>query len=1019
LTKDFWKVNLQGTPRLYLPDGTEIVFGRGGTSAYDNWYYATEIKKNNNTIAIHYGSSRRVDYVIDAAGRQIDFTYSLISNSYRLSSITCLQDPLQRELVSYLYPGSGSYPNTLSGVVFPDGDAWQYTYNAYKLLSIFTPYGGRIDYGYNNFTRGLIPMGYVRQHSVSSKAVSGTGLTNGTWIYDYGVKYKDPWGDPIHLDYTTITDPCGRVTTYHFFGYSGGYDSSSLNECYKYGLTRRKFTTDSSGKVEEAIEYTWDKLETPLAPLAYSVTHACHDNSTYVPVLTQQSIYHGGTVDSWYYDSGQDPARWQVNNPTNTYATQYSGIDDYGHAELIEEWDEIPLNTYTPAKKTTEISYWYNVSRNIVESNPGSVRIYGSFPGDFKSYYTYDPNGNMLSEDLFGVKTNHTYYANGNLKTSTDANNKTTSYVWSYGAISKITNPIYSVSRTNNWDGTVRNETNGRGYVTSYSYTPGMRIQSITPPVGNPTIHSYGFGANTFIHKKRGSFSDYTYYDGLGRERLTNNSLRITTTTARKSCGLTDYTDSSIGDKVSFDNLGRIQRITHKGGSFIAYNHISDTEIRMTDEEGRTTTNYYKTFGTPGEKYLTTHRNALGKETYSTYNILGSLLSTKRDGLTRSYAYDTRNFLKSEQHPESGVYSYERDNRGNLKKKTENGKVVTYTYDDLNRLKTSVSGSYYQNFSYDNNDNPTVSSSPGVTLVHGYDQADRMISKTSTINGKPVTITYGYDGNDNVTTIGYPSGTTAIYDYNSLNQVTRVWGFGGELKNINYFPSSSGSLTGLLKSYTRSNNQVVALTWDARRRMHSSGHPQLSLTYRYDAKGNMTYLGRSSGRNQSFTYDYINRLKTFTGPWDSGSYVYDDRDNRTSKKIGATTTSYAYNRTNNTLTGQTGKTYAYSGPNISRSGTHSFIYDPFNNILTAKNGSTIIGSYKYDAGNRRVYKNADNEIIHYHYGQSDNVLSETDQNGKPLYDYIYLNNTLVAKTAGRSSGAAVSPWLLLLLNGND
>ncbi len=77
LTKDFWKVDMEGIPILQLTDGTEIVFERGGTIEFDDWYYATEIRRNNNTIAIHYGIGRRVDYVTDADSRQIDFQYAL------------------------------------------------------------------------------------------------------------------------------------------------------------------------------------------------------------------------------------------------------------------------------------------------------------------------------------------------------------------------------------------------------------------------------------------------------------------------------------------------------------------------------------------------------------------------------------------------------------------------------------------------------------------------------------------------------------------------------------------------------------------------------------------------------------------------------------------------------------------------------------------------------------------------------------------------------------------------------
>ena len=84
-------------------------------------------------------------------------------------------------------------------------------------------------------------------------------------------------------------------------------------------------------------------------------------------------------------------------------------------------------------------------------------------------------------------------------------------------------------------------------------------------------------------------------------------------------------------------------------------------------------------------------------------------------------------------------------------------------------------------------------------------------------------------------------------------------------------------------------------------------------------------------------------------------------------------------------------------------------------MVQVRQGAATIADYLYDAGNRRVFKNAGNEKIYYHYGQTDQVLAELDDNGSSLFDYIYLNGGLVAKSSGRS-GAVIVPWLMLLLN---
>ena len=245
-TKDFWKVNMQNIPSLQLTDGTKIIFGH---SLSNGWRYATRIEKNNNVIVIKYDdTTRRIDYVTNSTGRRVDFNYQYIGGLHRLVSITCADDPSHRKLVEYSYGTNGGNLNLLEAS-YLDGDTWEYNYkvftkndNGFLIMSIYllekvtTTYGGTITYDYNHFKRADVGTGYKYQLSVSSKDVSGSGV----WTYDYG------FDDDNNRDYSIIEDPCGRITTYDFYGYSGGYDGSGQSECYQYGLIRHKFTTDNS-----------------------------------------------------------------------------------------------------------------------------------------------------------------------------------------------------------------------------------------------------------------------------------------------------------------------------------------------------------------------------------------------------------------------------------------------------------------------------------------------------------------------------------------------------------------------------------------------------------------------------------------------------------------------------------------------------------------------------------------------------------------------------------------------------
>ena len=1009
LTKDFWKINMEGVPTLQLTDGTEIVFGRGGSSAYEDWYYATEIRKNNNTITIHYGLNRMVDYVVDANNRRFDFNYQLLHDgtysAYRLISITCNRDSEQRNLVRYSYEQS----TALKDVTYPDGDKWSYQYAVFSMLnnqitkywieSIDTPYGGTINYDYDSFKRADILMGERHQLSVAEKTVSGSNLTAGTWTYDYGVKYEN-LGREIHLDYTTVTDPCERETTYHFYGYSGGYDEV-VNEpgCYKYGLTRHKFTTNSLGQVEEAVEYTWDKLDTALSPFPYTVQDACTDLETYVPVLLQQTVYHGGAINI-IYQLYQDPDDWSVNQPEDIYTARYREPDDYGNPGIIKEYDEVPLSELATALKTSTTAYWYNENRNIVKDKVESVRIQGNypFPGDFVSTYVYDGHGNLTKETRFGVITNHSYHSNGNLASSTDANNRTITYEWDNGAISEIDNSIYTIQRSINWDGTVASETNGRGHATLSSYTLGMRINSISPPVGNSIIFNYHFGAGAYSKKTRGGFFTKTYYDGIGRQIGTEDAIGKTTSLAYKACGLKDYTASNVGDTVYFDNRGRIKKITHKDGQQIQYSHHSDQHVEMIDEENKHTHHYYATFGTPGEKYLTKVKDAYSRSATYSYNILGSLLTSAFDSSSRTFQYNSKNFLKQETHPESGITRYTYDAVGNIKTKDDGLTTKSYAYDAINRLANITAGTQTLSYDYDDADNLVLLTSPDASLSYQHDPGNRITGSTLTTLGISKSLGFTYDNNDNLKTIGYPSGKTVNYSYNDFNQVTGISGFGSTVSPIGYYTSDAS--LGLLRNFSFGSGQTTTLSYNNRRAMTGTESPVLDLSFIYgDDRGNMTALTNNldQSRNISFTYDNLSRLRNFNGPWGSGSFSYHGDGDRNQKIIGNTIT-YSYG--SNRMSSATGTSYGYNTDgDMTSAGDFDFEYTPFHRMQQIKKNSTTLAVFGYDGNGQRIYKTAGGKTTLYLRDHSNRLLTELDSSGTFYDDYIYLGDKMVVKVS--------------------
>lgn len=828
-------------------------------------------------------------------------------------------------------------------------------------------------------------------------------------------KNKDLWDNPIHLDYTTITDPCGRITTYHFFGYSGGFDTAGESNCYKYGLIRRKYTADSMGNIETATEYTWDKLDNPISPFDYDVPHDCSDSNVYVPVLKQQVVYHGGTILNWdQYPRDMDT--WKIYTVDTTYTTRFRNFDNYGNVRLTKEYNRIPLYEYTPALRTTTKIFWYNQARNIVKDRPATVRVQGNsdFPGDFTSSYSYDTWGNILTENHYGVTTTHTYHGNGNLASTTDANNHTTTYQWQNGAVSRIDNPEYVTTRTVNPDGTVATETRNN-HTTTYAYTPGMRLKRETLPIGNPTVYSYHFGSGTYTRKTRGGFTSQTSYDGLDREISTWNSTGKTTAITYKACGLKESTSSNTGDTTTFDNLGRITRITHQDGKFIQYTNNSDADILVTDEADKQTHLLYDTFGIPGEKYLTSVNDADNHTAEYRYNVLGNLTSSSYDGVSRNFEYNTKNFLIRETHPESGITAYTHDGIGNIRSRDDGLTTKLYDYDGINRLTSITAGSQTIGYQYDDADNLTRLSSPDGVITYQYDPADRMTRATTSTLGVNGILSFTWDGNDNLKTIYYPSGKTVTYSYNALNQVTGITGFGGSVSPITYY--TSGISLGLLKSFRFGNGQTTNLAYNSRRAMTRSAAPALDLGFEYaDYRGNMTRLVNylDQGKNKSFNYDNVNRLRVFNGPWGSGRFDYHAGGNRV-RKIRGGTISYGYSA--NRMSSATGTSYAYnSDGDMTRMGNIYLDYTPFHRLWRIRKNSQTQATLGYDGNGNRIYKKTGSTPEMYLRGPGNNILTDLDGTGRSKREYIFLNDKLVAKVGEQPTRRGiVAPWLILLL----
>ncbi len=134
----------------------------------------------------------------------------------------------------------------------------------------------------------------------------------------------------------------------------------------------------------------------------------------------------------------------------------------------------------------------------------------------------------------------------------------------------------------------------------------------------------------------------------------------------------------------------------------------------------------------------------------------------------RFFVYDSLSRLRSETHPESGTASYQYDDNGNLKLRTDaRGISTTYSYDSLDRLTTTLysDGTPATTVTYDQGANgkgrlASASGGSGSDAFHyhydGYDSLGRVLNLRTTLGSRQFDAVYCYNFGGGITQVDYP-----------------------------------------------------------------------------------------------------------------------------------------------------------------------------------------------------------------------------------------------------------------------
>jgi RHS repeat-associated protein len=677
----------------------------------------------------------------------------------------------------------------VSTISMPDGTNYFFNYETTpgyspnvtgRLASVTLPTGATISYTYSGGSNGITCQDGSAA-TLAREVNPGSGGPAGTWTYVHT--------EGTSTSTTKITDPNSNDTVITFNGpyaYSNAYEEQRV----MYNGSQ------SSGNVMETVNTCYNGASIPCVGTAVSV-----------PITELAVTRTLGNMES----------------ETNTY------YNNYAFVTKVDEYDF--GNGSVGAFKRETMNCPYSFSNSYIQNRPQYTVVYNATgnPSDCsgtsglvaKATYSYDSNGNLLSEvrtntggSPGSVSRSFTYGSYGVMQTSTDfKGNQTTYSNFACGSDTAfpqtITPAIASLAVSQTWNcngGVLTSVTDPNSQATSYVYSdPFWRLTEIEYPDGGNTTITYtdsdtGFSVQTSRLLSSGVNHQVTQYlDGLGRVDKSVDS---------QAC-------SGAGSTVttSYDNLGRVYKVSNPycttsdatyGLTAYSYDPLSRVTSITYPDTGAASISYSGNCATatdPASKQRTLCSDALGRitsvaenpgglnyQTTYTYDALNDLTGVAQSSQTRTYNYDMLARLTSATTPEVGAVSYSYAASGSpcsgdptapCSRTDARSITTTYAYDSVNRLtsKTYSDGTPTASFSYDQS-SVTIGGWKSQPLTN---PTGRLTEATTSSGGSVNTaVVYSYDPMGRVNNYwqctplncGNSSIWAAAYAYNLAGNVT-------------------------------------------------------------------------------------------------------------------------------------------------------------------------------------------------------------------------------------------------------
>ena len=936
------------TQNRLVADGSKLILTTKDNTkyTYDNNYLTRIEDANGNSTVIELNNENLPVKIIDSVGREYIIAYSN-------GKITSITDPAGR-VISYIYDDNGNlieqkqanggtvnkfiYTNGLLTKITDSSDnaLFEIVYNLQNQVVNLTDSEGTVTY-------------YLLKMNDNAELV----------IYESNSKIvldlKNPENNPPRNIYNSygqvLIDLNGDCYTYNSDGTICGINiedndnmpNDNMPDDYKKVI----YTYDSNGNATHIV--TTNKNNKVLEDITYTRTYFEDSSniSSSVEVVIKYTYDDSGTL---------------TKTDTETITTTYDSTGNLLSERTVHNDDDKTLSyTYnangllsseTADGVTTEYTYdtnGYIINIKTVEDGIEKNTAFG-----------YNIIGQVLTQTEDGLTTTNIYDLSGNVIKLTQSDETVTRvtrtvYNSSNQMIQKISDQqydeadddIYADMNGISSDNIYLNENVGD----RYTYDAKGNVSTYINKADNKTVNTYDSenrlvktvtyeNANTtanglttrYVYDADGNLIQTVYPHQYNAE---NDNLDV-------SNGINEYTDNTIGERVTYDEDGNVLTYIDSFGKETVNTYDKNNHL-VKSVSGNETTRFVYNGGDnllqviypnqynhdddnldlTAETPIDTYANANVGDRY-TYDDDGNVLTyTNQYGEVTTNTYDADGNLTSTAKPDGTVFDF--DDEGRAKKETfENGLIRDFTY---NTNQTLVTGSNGINITYNLNAFGEVAE---YKLQNG--ENDKNYS-------------YTYDSNGNITTISLNGSLQQTFTYNSSNELVRV-DDASVNKTVVYEYDYVGNITSV-KTYIYTTG-TLGTPLTTQNYTYNSQNQRTDLSY--DLDGNMTALN-------GYNFTWTNRRLTSVVNEDTNiSYTYNHNGIRISKTINGVTTNYTV--------------------------------DENNNIIEQTDGTNTI-KFVYDSSNSPIYMVCNNVTYYYEKNLQGDIVAILDANGNTVVEYAY------------------------------